>query len=92
MNATDSEERVKEGFRALLQRLEGDSLPDPETAKRENAAAFKREQARVRTEYARHGLVPPSPFALSITALRDMAKREEERASRQQAPYSEAAE
>lgn len=45
----------------------------------ENAKAMEREQARVRAEYAQHGLTPPSKFALSMTARRLMAEQDEMR-------------
>lgn len=38
--------------------------------------AMEREQARVRAEYEHIGMVAPSKFALSPTALRDMAERD----------------
>jgi hypothetical protein len=71
-NATDSDERVKAGFAALLQELKGDSLPDPDDAKRANQRALEREQARARAEYIEQGLAMPSPLALSITARREL--------------------
>ena len=43
----------------------------------ENAVAMAREQARVRAEYQHLGLAPPSKFALSPTALRLMAQKDE---------------
>lgn len=43
----------------------------------ENAKAMEREQARVRAEYAQHGLTPPSKFALSMTARKLMAEQDE---------------
>lgn len=42
----------------------------------ENKAALEREQARVRAEYDHLGMEPPSKFALSPTALRDIAERD----------------
>lgn len=43
----------------------------------ENKAEMVRQRARVHAEYAAVGLLPPSPFALSMTARREMAKRDE---------------
>jgi len=72
-NATDIEERVNAGFAALLERLrEATRVDDPDLQAKANAAALEREQARVRAEYLHLGLEPPSPFALSITARREM--------------------
>jgi len=71
-NATDIEERVNAGFAALLERLREATQVDPDLQAKANAAAREREQARVRAEYLHLGLEPPSPFALSITARREM--------------------
>ncbi|MGA7805445.1 hypothetical protein [Bradyrhizobium sp.] len=43
----------------------------------QNAAALTAQRDRVGREYAAFGLVPPSPLALSMTARRDMALRDE---------------
>lgn len=43
-------------------------------------AAFEREQSRVKFEYEQIGMVPPSKFALSPSALRDIAERDATRA------------
>lgn len=51
----------------------------PEQKAEETAKAMEREQARVRAEYAQHGLVPPSNLALSMTARRLMAEQDEVR-------------
>jgi hypothetical protein len=51
----------------------------PDEKAEENAKAMEREQARVRAEYAHHGMVPPSKFALSMTARRLMAEQDEVR-------------
>lgn len=79
-NATDSEDRIKAGFAALLQRLEADSLPDPDMAKRANEKARQDAENRTWREYTELGLTPPSPFALSITARRVMAQAAEVKA------------
>lgn len=55
-------------------------LKTPDENKDASRAAFDREQARVRAEYEHIGMVPPSKFALSPTALRDMAERDAIRA------------
>jgi hypothetical protein len=78
-NATETEERVNAGFAALLEELRAIDAPRPEDAAKATAAALERAQARVRHEYAEHDLVPPSPFALSITARRVMAELDAER-------------
>lgn len=49
--------------------------PDEKTE--ENRAAFERESARVRAEYAEMGQVPPSKWALSPTALRLIAEQKQ---------------
>lgn len=71
-NATDSEERIKAGFAALLQELMADSLPDPDKAKRANEKARQEAEDRTWHEYGDLGLIPPSPLALSITARREL--------------------
>jgi hypothetical protein len=43
----------------------------------ENKAEMVRQRARVHAEYTAVGLLPPSLFALSMTARREMAKRDE---------------
>lgn len=53
-----------------------------EDKKVENAAALEQSLSRVRAEYAQAGLAPPSKFALSPTALRDIAERDAMRAER----------
>lgn len=55
-----------------------------------DAAELARQQARVRAEYQHLGLAPPSPLALSPTALRDIAERE--KAKRGMMPRKESAE
>jgi hypothetical protein len=59
-----------------LQPVEKTKTPDEK--KEENRVAFEREQARVRAEYAKIGMEPPSKWALSPTALRLMAEKEQE--------------
>ena len=51
-----------------LDRQEKQKTPDMKSD--ENRMAMEREQARVRAEYEHIGMVPPSKFALSPTALR----------------------
>ena len=48
--------------------------PDEKTA--ENCEALERQRARVRAEYEHLGMGVPSKFALSPTALREMAQRD----------------
>lgn len=48
----------------------------PEAKADENRAAMEREQSRVRAEYEQLGMAPPSRYALSPTALREMAQRD----------------
>lgn len=72
MNATDTEERIKAGFAELLAQLQGEALPNPGARAKANAAALEREQARVRAEYLHHGLEAPSPWALSLTAIKEL--------------------
>jgi len=86
-NATDTEDRIRAGFAELLERLRGATVEDPEKAARLNAAALEREQNRVWREYADHGLIPPSPLALSITARLELGLAE-----RAHPPQREAAE
>jgi hypothetical protein len=53
------------------------NVKTPDEKKEENAAALEREQARVRAEYEQLGIRTPSKWALSPTALREMAERDE---------------
>lgn len=71
-NATDTEDRIRQGFADLLDRPRADGAEDPDKAAKANAAALERERARVRAEYLHHGIEPPSPLALSITARREL--------------------
>jgi hypothetical protein len=58
----------------------------PDEKAGENAAAMEREQARVRAEYAHHGLTPPaSKFALSVAARRLIAEQDEVRSDHREA-------
>lgn len=71
-NATDSYERVVQGFADLLGRLRG--VDDDDAIRRRirlNTAAREREMNRVWREYRELGLEPPSDLALSVTARRD---------------------
>ena len=81
-------EREDRGEKPTLEQLKekygpnwGIGRPDPAIDRAANAAENKaemiRQQARVHAEYAAVGLLPPSPFALSMTARREMAKRDE---------------
>lgn len=76
-NATEIEERVNAGFAELSATLRAGLVDAPDKSARLNAEALEREQARVRAEYLHLGIEPPSPLALSITARRDMALRDE---------------
>jgi hypothetical protein len=81
-------EREDRGEKPTLEQLKekygpnwGIGRPDPAIDRAANAAENNaemiRQQARVHAEYAAVGLLPPSPFALSMTARREMAKRDE---------------
>lgn len=72
MNATDSEERMREGFAALLETLHANMAEAPSQTIRKNTEAREREQNRVWREYQDYGLIPPSDLALSITARLDL--------------------
>lgn len=52
-------------------------IKTPDDQKAETAAALDRQQKQVEAEYAAAGLVKPSRFALSLTARREMAERDE---------------
>jgi hypothetical protein len=52
------------------------NIKTPDENAEENAAALSREQARVRAEYEHLGMKAPSKWALSPTALREMAERD----------------
>jgi hypothetical protein len=81
--APSEEERKSIGVQLMSLKEELDHGTDADHTARQrvrfeqNAADLSRQQARVRAEYAEQGLVPPSPLALSITARRDMAQREQ---------------
>lgn len=74
-------DRVSHLVADLKRRLERGSDEEYEAKQRrqreENAAALKAQTDRARREYAAQGIVPPSPLALSITARKDMALRDE---------------
>lgn len=57
-----------------LRRTEKEKVPEADAAATQ--AAFDRERTRVRAEYELLGKEPPSKFALSPTALREMAERD----------------
>lgn len=57
-----------------LRRNEKEKAPEADADA--TKAAFEREQARVRAEYDLLGKEPPSKFALSPTALRDIVERD----------------
>jgi hypothetical protein len=83
MEARAREDRGEKPTMAQLKERFGDNwglapaekikTPDEKTAA--NKAAFEREQARVRAEYAEMGQEPPSKWALSPTALRVLAEQ-----------------
>lgn len=85
MEARDREDRGVKPTMAQLKKRFGENwgLPVPGNIKtpdekaEENAAALERERGRVRTEYEQLGMQAPSKWALSPTALRDMAERDE---------------
>jgi hypothetical protein len=52
------------------------NIKTPEEKAEENAAALEREQGRVRAEYEQLGMKAPSKWALSLTALREIAERD----------------
>ena len=52
------------------------NIKTPDEKAEENAAALERERGRVRVEYEKLGLTAPSKWALSPTALREMAERD----------------
>jgi hypothetical protein len=73
MNATDSEDRIIQGFAELLEQMRANVPVDPiPTNRRPEVPAIERERNRVWREYAEVGLIPPSEHALSITALDDL--------------------
>jgi len=53
------------------------NIKTPDEKAEENAEALERERARVRAEYEKLGLTAPSKWALSPTALREIAERDE---------------
>jgi hypothetical protein len=53
------------------------NIKTPDEKAEENAMALERERGRVRAEYEQLGLAAPSKWALSPTALREMAERDE---------------
>lgn len=71
-NATDTEERIRQGFVELLERLRAESVEDPSKKIRSNTEARERAQNRVWREYSAIGLLPPSDLALSVTARREL--------------------
>lgn len=83
--APSEEERARIGARLmdLKEELSGggstEDLARQRVSFEKNKAEFARQQARVRAEYAAVGETPPSPLALSKTALRAMRQVDDER-------------
>ena len=72
-NATDTRDAVIQGFEELIASLEeSQGWVSAERAAEIAQAARQRAEARVRAEYLHLGLEPPSPLALSITALMEL--------------------
>lgn len=72
-NATDTHERIVQGFADLLQLLKsGDERDDTSKRIKSNTEARQRAGNRVWNEYGQLGLMPPSDLALSITARREL--------------------
>ena len=84
MEARDREDRGVKPTMAQLKARFGErwglpvpgNIKTPDEKAEENAAALERERARVRTEYEQIGMKAPSKWALSPTALREMAERD----------------
>ena len=73
MNATDTRDYIVQGFKDLIARLEeGDERVSVSRRIRLNTAARERAVNRVWKEYREIGLEPPSDFALSVTARREL--------------------
>lgn len=88
MEARDREDRGVKPTMAELKARFGDNwglsppanTKTPDERAEENAAAMKREQARVRAEYEHLGMPPPATkFALSVAARRLIAEQDEMR-------------
>ena len=85
MEARDREDRGVKPTMAQLKARFGENwglpvlgnIKTPDEKEEENAAALERERGRVRAEYEKLGLTAPSKWALSPTALREMAERDE---------------
>jgi hypothetical protein len=72
MNATDTHERVVEGFKELSALLREDTAADPKKVEDANQIARTAAQERVRAEYDAAGIAQPHEYALSITARREL--------------------
>jgi hypothetical protein len=72
LNATDTEDRIREGFAELLAHLRALDQPPPSDRIKANTKAREEARNRVWNEYGALGLTPPHEDALSITALRSM--------------------
>jgi len=72
MNATDTRDRVVEGFKELSALLRADTEADPKKIEDANQTARKAAVERVRWEYAIAGIEQPHELALSITARREL--------------------
>lgn len=73
MSATDSYERVCDGFKALLANLrQPDDAGDAKRRADMNETARTAALARVRDEYAAAGIEQPHELALSLPARREL--------------------
>lgn len=74
---TGSEERMRQGFAELLEKLRIRDAPDYRKTIRANTAAREAAQARVVREYAEARLEPPEDLslALSLTAIYELGYR-----------------
>ena len=72
-NATDTYDRIKQGFDDLLQLLRsGDERQDSSKRIKANTKAREAAGKRVWSEFAELGIAPPSDLALSITARSEL--------------------
>lgn len=85
-------DRIRFGFQKLSEELQAAAPAGKPEAERQkiDPAAFAKAQGRVRSEYAALGSTPPSPLALSPTALKVMRDIDAER--NRALPMDEAAE
>jgi hypothetical protein len=73
MSQDYSRARIVQGFKSLLEELRDLERPDDQSKRiRANTEARFAAQDRVRREYAAYGIEPPSDFALSITARKEL--------------------